>query len=232
MTTRPTTVATTPLRVGLPPLPDRMKYLPRDDRGFPVPWFVQWTDLVSDRPTPFGEGRPRFNVVDAAKWERAIREKRCWICGERLGARRTFVVGPIAAINRCTAEPPAHNDCALFAAQACPFLVRPRMTRLPKPEGDIPPPGELIDRNPGVVCLWSCRDFQILQTDRGQLIRIGKPEEVLWFAEGKPAGRATVLDSINLGLPALRTLAAEDGVEATAGLNRMITAAMMYIPRF
>jgi len=28
------------LRPNLPPLPDRMKALPIDRRGFPVPWFV------------------------------------------------------------------------------------------------------------------------------------------------------------------------------------------------
>jgi hypothetical protein len=43
----------TPLRADLPALPERMKRLSVDHRGFPVPWFVQW-DEVSDRPLAHG----------------------------------------------------------------------------------------------------------------------------------------------------------------------------------
>lgn len=38
------TYATAPLRRGLPPLPDRIKALPIDARGYPIPWFVASVD--------------------------------------------------------------------------------------------------------------------------------------------------------------------------------------------
>ena len=51
-------------------MPDRMKLLPIDDRGYPVPWFVDWID-----------GKPEFRAMDPTKWRRAVTEQRCWTCG-------------------------------------------------------------------------------------------------------------------------------------------------------
>lgn len=30
--------------ISLPPIPDAIAKLPRDERGYPVPWFVPWID--------------------------------------------------------------------------------------------------------------------------------------------------------------------------------------------
>jgi hypothetical protein len=192
---------------------------------------VQWTALESDRPTPAGEGRPRFPIMDAAKWQRAVRERRCWVCGQPLGARMTFVIGPMCLVNRTTAEPPCHHDCATFAARACPFLTQPRMRRMPVLEGAIAPPGIPLERNPGVVCVATTKGFYIIDTDHGPLIKLGRIEEVLWFAEGATADRATVKDALDRGLPALRELAVADGMVAVRELNRLIVAAHTYLPR-
>jgi hypothetical protein len=46
-------------------VPPAVARLPQD-RGYPVPWFVQWfTDV--DEPSEFGEGRPDFRVMDGRK---------------------------------------------------------------------------------------------------------------------------------------------------------------------
>jgi len=46
-----------------------------------------------------------------------VRHKRCWLCGQPLGKFMCFVVGPMCAINKTSAEPPSHRDCALYAVQ-------------------------------------------------------------------------------------------------------------------
>ena len=58
------------------PLPDRMKALPVDKRGYPVPKFVEWID-----------GEPDFRVVSPSHMARCFRHHRCWICGEPLGSQ-------------------------------------------------------------------------------------------------------------------------------------------------
>jgi hypothetical protein len=211
-----------------------IKRLACDNRGFPVPWFVQWTDAVSDRPTPYGEGRPRFQMIDPTKWERAVREKRCWVCGDYAGARRSYVIGPMCTVTLTTAEPGCHHACAVFAACTCPFLTRPRMRRLPEPDTAVPPAGIPLARNPGVVCVWTTRRFHIVMTGRGPLIRLSQPDPggVAWFREGRTATRDEVLEAIHTGLPELRKLAAGDGPDAIHALDMQVRVAMGHVPGF
>jgi len=120
---------------GLPALPPRIARLARDRRGFPVPWFVATID-----------GEPDFRVVDTPKLAVAIRQHRCWVCGEQLGVHLAFPIGPTCVANRVTAEPPVHRECAEFSARACPFLTKPRMRRNAQglPEEFVAPPIWLI----------------------------------------------------------------------------------------
>lgn len=177
------------LRKGLPTLPTHMQKLPVDKRGYPVPWFVQWID-----------NEPKFTTVSAQKFRQAVRFGNCWICGERLGARKTFVMGPLNILNRVTSEPASHIDCARFAAMACPFLLLPAAQYRDLPQGTNYAPG-LITRNPGVVALWSTKTFKMVPAGAGQkLIVVSDPVSVEWFAEGKHASRAQVKDSLDDGL--------------------------------
>ena len=52
-------------------LPGRMRALPVDHRGFPVPWFVQWFDEGS-KPVLYGVGTPDFRVIDPARIFQAV----------------------------------------------------------------------------------------------------------------------------------------------------------------
>src|SRR3954470_19594274 len=121
--------------------PSRILRLPRH-RGYPVPWFVAWID-----------GQPDFRIIDSPKLERAIKQQLCWICGGPMLGRRAYLVGPMCAVNRTSAEPPSHVPCAVSAAQACPFLARPHARRRDVAEdiGTVKPAGEMIRRNPGVA---------------------------------------------------------------------------------
>lgn len=192
----------TALRADLETLPDRMKSLPVDERGYVVPWFVAWED-----------GKPEFRAMDGAKWREAVRFRKCWVCGERLGRHMTFVAGPMCGINRTSSEPPSHLECAQWSARNCPFLNNPEMVRRVDDKlGALSAcPGVAgfgIERNPGVTMLWTCTTYSIFTDGKGgQLISMGEPESVEWYRCGKKATRDQVLESIETGLPALVAVA-------------------------
>jgi hypothetical protein len=206
-------------------MPERIAQLPRDHRGFPIPWFVSTLE----------DGSRDFRVADGSKAMRAARKNLCWICGKPGWRKMTFVVGPMCAINRTSSEPPSHGDCARFAARACPFLARPRMKRNERnlPEGSVEPAGQMIRRNPGVALLWHVTRFGVFPDGRGGFLfdMLEPTGGVEWFAEGRPAMRAEVEHSITTGLPALREVALQDGPEGLAELERRRLAILPLIPQ-
>jgi len=205
------------------PMPARIAALPRDKHGRPVPWFVAWID-----------GLPDFRVIGAGNIVRAVNHRLCWVCGGPLGVHKAFVLGPMCAVNRNTAEPPSHLDCAVYSAKACPFLTTPHMRRREtgKPEDAANPAGLMIERNPGVALVWVTRRFRIWPEPdrRSALFEPGDPSQVLWFAQGREATRDEVMASIDSGLPLLREIAAEQGPEAEAALDRQLADALKYVP--
>lgn len=225
------------LRQGLPELPARMARLPIDARGYPVPWFVGWVD-VDGRPLPRGQGTPDFRVIQGGAIAMALYLKSCWLCGEPLGAFKTFVIGPMCAINRVSSEPPSHLDCADFAARACPFLVRPNQRRNTHglPEDTKKAAGCGIARNPGVTLVWTTKSYRARVVRAGQgiasglLIQVGDPEHVRWYREAREATRAEVLESIESGLPVLREDAERQKQGAPELLDQYIARAMKLLP--
>jgi hypothetical protein len=148
----------TTLRPGLVDLPIRMRDLPLDPRGYPIPAFV---DTLPD-------GTRDFRVMSRKHWTACYTLKLCWVCGQRLGTHITFVLGPMCGISRTTSEPPCHTECARWSARFCPFLSRPHMVRredelIKSLEGNIP--GCPILRNPGVALLWTSRERYTLFND-------------------------------------------------------------------
>ncbi len=215
---------------SLPPPPPRIARLPKDDRGYPTPWFVQW--MKDGQPARRGEGEPDFRVVSEADRVRAFKTGLCWICGEPMGVHRVYAIGPMCVVNRVTMEPASHRQCAEYAVKACPFLVRPRMRRPPRDdlEGQVHVPGVIIERNPGVTCLYETREARPFDAGNGWLIRLGKPERVDWWAQGRPATRAEVMESIESGYPLLFNAAKKDGLEAIHELGRLRLEAMKLLP--
>lgn len=74
----------------LPEMPPRMRNLPVNDDGYPV---------------------PAIRAGIEAK-------NRCPLCGEPLGQYKAFVIDSITAVTRTATEAPAHIECARFAAAA------------------------------------------------------------------------------------------------------------------
>lgn len=234
---------TTALRAGLPPLPRRMAWLPLDHRGYPVPYFVQWFD-ENGVGTNRGFGKPDFRVTDSRAMLECVRERRCWLCGLPLGVFVAYNIGPMCAVNRVSGEPPSHRDCAVFAAEACPFLTRPKADRREaglddlqdrRGHGLITSP-TAIARNPGVALVWITRDhLKIVRQKPSPLFDVGEPHEVLWFCEGRPATREEVLASIDSGMPLLEESCKQEQTpqyqaEALAELARQRTGIDHLLP--
>lgn len=219
------------MTVALPPLPPRVARLPKDERGYPVPAFVEW--MIDGKPVAraYPGAYPDFRYARSHFRAQAFKQGLCWICGDRLGVHKVYAIGPMCVVNRTTSEPASHRDCATFAVTACPFLVRPRMRRLPM--GDDEPrqiAGMMIERNPGCVCLYETRQAERFQAAGGWLIRLGKADRVDWWAEGRQATRAEIMASINSGHPLLLEAAMKDGQEAVEELGRLMLAALKLVP--
>jgi hypothetical protein len=207
------------LRQNLPAMPRNMRSLPVDSRGYPVPFFVEWIN-----------GVPDFRVASMGAMHRCVLTKLCWICGKPLGRLLAFTIGPMCAINRISSEPPQHPECAEYAVQACPFLSMPKMRRRKDDLPDLaPPPGIMLERNPGVMLVWLTRTFTVLQERHGYLFEIGAPYKALWYMEGRKATRGEVIAAIESGLPFLyeHAKSAEDEKE----IDALRIIAMRLIPK-
>ena len=206
-----------------PPAIDR---LPRDKHGRPIPWFVHVDE----------NGAPDFRVIRRGGITDALRFELCWVCGRHRGRHAAFVIGPMCAVNRVSAEPPAHLECALYSAQACPFLTTPAMRRRERgldEMGVVDPAGEMIPRNPGVALVWSSRSWSTFPDPDGHLrLDIGDPTATSWWAHGRPATREEVLTSIESGLPLLQAACDRDRRPdlARAELERQILTARDLVP--
>lgn len=196
----------------------RLATQPTDERGYPVPWFVAWVN-----------GAPDFRFIDPAKVVRAVRKRLCFTCGFPLvGASCTFVVGPMCAVNRISAEPPSHRDCAEFAVRACPFLTHPsaRRREARMPVGVEDAPGTMLKRNPGVVLLWETDGYTVVPVDTGgHLFHMRPAREVRCVAEGRVATADEIRESVVTGLPLLRAEAEKDGPAAVVELAAMVIEA-------
>lgn len=216
------------MTVQLPPLPPRIAALPRDTRGYPIPWF-----LADQSP------EANFQLAAKEKVSRAFAQKRCWICGQHMGVMLCFVVGPISTLTRTSSEPPSHLTCAGFAAVACPFLVRPQMRRMPKAEGAQHPPGDFRTTNPGITALWSTRDVTMVRTTAdtsvsargGNMFLLGVPEAVAWYCEGRGATLAEVSGVVAEEARVLTLAAKREGPRAELDLLQSVQALLPFLPR-
>lgn len=102
-------------------VPDRMKHLDHDHRGYPIPYIV-FRD---------NDNKPHFTINDDTKVSRCKHEELCAICGVRLLRGRWFVGGPMSALhpNGAYIDPPLHHECMRFALQTCPYLISTKYTK-------------------------------------------------------------------------------------------------------
>lgn len=117
------------------PVPERMEHLPRDRRGFPIPWNVARDNA----------GEPLFTVNDDRKSWQALEEMLCPICGGELEIGDLWWVGgPLSAFHPhgCYIDSPMHHECSSYALKVCPYLAAPKYTKrldgLPATKNGVP----------------------------------------------------------------------------------------------
>jgi Phage Tail Collar Domain len=210
------------------PIPKRLAHLPVDAKwGLPVPYFVEWLD-----------GKPEFRIADGDAWLNCVQSEVCWICGQKLGNYRAFVIGPMCSINRVSADPPGHRECMEYATQVCPFMLNPKFERReanrPAEYDKTSMAGFPIERNPGVMLLWVTRrgDYQLISDGgHGYLFSLkAEPVHTAWYCEGRMATRAEIDQSIKGGFPILFEQAQAEGDLAIAQLLKQRMIAEKYLP--
>jgi hypothetical protein len=99
------------------PIPERMKALPRDPRGYCIP-----VNVYRDQ-----HGRPHFTINNSDVRDRVLARDLCGICGQPLTRGRWFVGGPLSAFHEHGAyiDPPMHHECAEYSLRVCPYLALP-----------------------------------------------------------------------------------------------------------
>lgn len=209
------------MTVPLPPMPDAITALPRDERGYPIPWF-----------TAFIDGKPEFRCSDPQKWLRCVKEKLCWVCGRPLHHKQqVWVLGPLSGITGSSSEPPCHEQCAEFSVKACPFLSRPAAVRREAVPGSDHTGLPVLD-NPGVTLLWYGRGYRIVEDQRGlPLFRIPAPAMVRWWSQGRKATREEILAAIELRLPHVREAAKVDGPDSVIEVEQRIESLLRLVPK-
>jgi hypothetical protein len=98
-------------------IPERMRHLDRDKRGYPI-FFGAYID---------NDGTPFFTINDEMKRAAMIRDDLCSICGQKLFRGRWFVGGPMSAFHAQGAyiDMPMHDECLHYALKVCPYLAVP-----------------------------------------------------------------------------------------------------------
>lgn len=192
-------------------LPPALASLPRDHRGFPIPWFVT-------RKTE--KGHPDFTQLAGERFQEALRKKLCWVTGEPLGANKAFTLGPMSLINRIAGDPPTKLDIARWSVRICPFLSRPNMKRVPVDDAAKEQHrGTFVEENPGISAIYVTKEYR--QNYSG-VIELGEPSLVEWWAEGSPATQEEIQTAFAHAVRKLRELAGSDiGDQANLSLSIM-----------
>lgn len=131
-------------------LPERMKGMKLDERGYPIPYFAAVVN-----------GKPDFRYMDSKKLTRCIEEKRCYICSQRLlKGQLWFIAGPMGMKNRVHSDPPMHEECARFSLKICPHMFFEKSERR---EGEFTPAiGQMLNK-PSTLYLIRASEYRVLQ---------------------------------------------------------------------
>lgn len=95
-------------------MPERIKALPTDERGYPKPFVAAVINGKHDFRV-LGD-----NVLHCAQGHRR------GICGQRITGLFSFVGGFNCAEQHLYTDPWMHYECARYAVQVCPFLAAPK----------------------------------------------------------------------------------------------------------
>jgi hypothetical protein len=123
-------------------IPARMQGLPRDSRGYLVPFVVM-----------IDQGGAAHFALNAEEKKVACRvHDLCGICGQKLLRGRWFTQGPGSALHATGAyiDPPMHGECIAYALRVCPYLAAPKYMRMiAMAQAEAVPDRTFINHTPG-----------------------------------------------------------------------------------
>jgi hypothetical protein len=153
-------------------LPDSMKDLPLDPRGFPIPWFVHCEPGQT----------PDLRIASGEKREIGFRDDLCWVCGQPLGKFRVFLGGPQSVKHCCFSDWCCHEKCAIFSAMFCPFVNGSMQRRREGGmESTVALPGQIPEPPPVYALLYAVG--KIVRSAHGHFLT--RPGRVTWFHRGR-----------------------------------------------
>jgi hypothetical protein len=190
------------------PVPSRMKHLPRDRRGYPIPAVV-----LRDR-----DGMPHFTINDSDIRQGLIVRDECSICGGKLFRGRWFVGGPLSAFHPdgLYIDSAVHRECAVYALQVCPYLAAPvyshridaKQVDVEKTEHYLFIDESVMPTRPKLFVLGMAHGQTLIASDRTVDIRIRPIKPLLhveFWRDGArlpdQAGLAIVADALAAPLP-------------------------------
>jgi len=181
-------------------MPKRIARLPRDKRGYPIPWNV----------LRGSDGTPLFTVNDSVKHMMALQGKLCPICGEPLGVHIWFVGGPLSAFhpNGRYIDLPSHKECAEFSLRTCPHLSAPKYTHRIDHiinEGKVPEGALLTDPTvnpdrPAVFVMVRSSGMKIYQTANGIYVRPDGITGIEYWNFGKQLSEAEGVELVRISM--------------------------------
>lgn len=154
-------------------LPENIANLPKDSRGYPIPFFVAWV-----------KGVPQFHLADPNKAVQCYKNRLCWVCGERLDQIVAFVGGPLSCDGGSFADAACHVECAEFSAKYCPHLATPNAKRR---QSDIPAtaPTGFTTKHPEKIGVYITTGYRMINTPGGFIFRAESALDIRWFREGQ-----------------------------------------------
>jgi hypothetical protein len=166
-------------------VPERLRALPRDRRGYPIfanvmpPGGVPADGRVDFRVP--ADGRVDFRVLSIATFLDHCERRLCGLCGQRLARKLAFLGGPMCVQRRVFGDGPMHYACAQYARQVCPFLVNAdRQYDLRTPDGYQRDPNVILTK-PARLVLFLTDDCLLLPAPGGKPICIVKPGTAEWY---------------------------------------------------
>jgi len=106
-------------------IPNFLKHLKVDKRGYPIPFFVPWKN-----------GQPDFMYQDAEKQKLTTEKHLCHICGKKLHKDYHYFISGIHGLtNQVASDAAMHRECAEYSLQVCPHMLYQKAER--QTSGDV-----------------------------------------------------------------------------------------------
>lgn len=122
-------------------------------------------------------GTPDFKVQEEHLRQLCLRDRKCALCGEPLDEEIVFIGGSACAKSRLFFDPAAHEECALYATKACPFLARG--TGYAKDPKNADAVFELVsDKRPKVMVMYYTKSFKLVRLSGHIAILAGPPTKI------------------------------------------------------